>query len=111
MMSSIHRAAARSAVRRSVLPSTAHFSSGEKGSGVGHGGGAGGAIRESGGAFGKRSAAQEEQYFRQKQAEQLHLMKTHLTEEIQSHEKLIKQHEEAIRKSKEKIQQLEHQDK
>ena len=57
--------------------------------------------------MGKRGAAQEDQYFRKKQADQLASMKKHLSEEIQSHEKLIKQHEEAIQKSKEKIKQLE----
>lgn len=34
------------------------------GSGAGTGGGSGGAIRDAGGAFGKRAVAQEEQYFR-----------------------------------------------
>ena len=37
----------------------------EAGSGKGKGGGSGGAIRDAGGAFGKKEAAQEEQYFRQ----------------------------------------------
>ncbi|VDO70630.1 unnamed protein product [Heligmosomoides polygyrus] len=36
------------------------------GRGVGKGGGAGGAIREAGGAFGERQAAKEEDYFRKK---------------------------------------------
>lgn len=38
--------------------------SGEAGSGAGKGGGTGGSIRDAGGSFGKREAAQEEQYFR-----------------------------------------------
>lgn len=38
---------------------------GELGKGAGKGGGGGGSVREAGGAFGKREAAQEEQYFRQ----------------------------------------------
>ena len=42
------------------------MSSGSWGDGAGHGGGSGGTIRESGGAFGKREAAMEEKYFRQK---------------------------------------------
>lgn len=37
---------------------------GEPGAGAGAGGGTGGTIRDAGGAFGKREAAQEEQYFR-----------------------------------------------
>lgn len=37
---------------------------GEPGDGAGRGGGSGGTIRDAGGAFGKREAAQEEQYFR-----------------------------------------------
>lgn len=36
---------------------------GERGSGAGKGGGGGGAIRDAGGSFGKREAAQEDQYF------------------------------------------------
>lgn len=37
---------------------------GDLGAGSGQGGGTGGTIRDAGGAFGKREAAQEEQYFR-----------------------------------------------
>uniref|UniRef100_A0A8C4VH37 ATPase inhibitor, mitochondrial n=1 Tax=Gopherus evgoodei TaxID=1825980 RepID=A0A8C4VH37_9SAUR len=44
---------------------------GELGSGAGKGGGGGGSIREAGGAFGKRQAAYEERYFREKEREQL----------------------------------------
>lgn len=36
---------------------------GDLGSGAGKGGGGGGSIREAGGAFGKREAAKEEEYF------------------------------------------------
>lgn len=36
---------------------------GDLGSGAGKGGGGGGSIREAGGEFGKREAAQEEEYF------------------------------------------------
>lgn len=39
---------------------------GELGSGAGRGGGGGGAIREAGGAFGKREAFNEEEYFHKK---------------------------------------------
>lgn len=37
---------------------------GELGRGAGKGGGGGGAVREAGGAFGRREAAEEERYFR-----------------------------------------------
>ena len=39
--------------------------SGVAGSGAGKGGGTGGSVRDAGGSFGKKEAAQEEQYFRQ----------------------------------------------
>ena len=42
------------------------------GSGVGKGGGGGGTIRSAGGAFGKREAALEDQYFYEDQKEKLH---------------------------------------
>jgi hypothetical protein len=37
---------------------------GELGKGAGKGGGGGGSVREAGGAFGKKQAAEEERYFR-----------------------------------------------
>lgn len=40
------------------------MSKGDPGSGAGQGGGTGGTIRDAGGSFGKREAAQEEQYFK-----------------------------------------------
>lgn len=40
------------------------FQLGELGKGAGKGGGGGGSVREAGGAFGKREAAEEERYFR-----------------------------------------------
>ena len=42
------------------------------GAGVGKGGGGGGSIRSAGGAFGKREAALEDQYFYEDQKEKLH---------------------------------------
>lgn len=39
---------------------------GDLGSGAGKGGGAGGSIREAGGAFGKMQAAREEEHFHKK---------------------------------------------
>ena len=85
--------------------------SGADGSGAGKGGGAGGAVRSSGGSMGKREVAQEEQYFRKQQAEQLAKLKEHLSGEVKAHENLIKQHEETIRKTKEKIEEIKKLDK
>ncbi|EEC02241.1 ATPase inhibitor, putative [Ixodes scapularis] len=48
---------------------------GQLGSGSGKGGGAGGSIREAGGAFGTAGAAKEEAYFRKQQADQLEAMR------------------------------------
>ncbi|PZC81299.1 ATPase inhibitor A, mitochondrial-like [Helicoverpa zea] len=48
------------------------------GSGVGKGGGAGGAVRESGGGLGRYGAAQEEGYFHQQQREQIEKLKDKL---------------------------------
>ena len=87
------------------------MSGGADGSGSGRGGGGGGSIRSAGGSFGKREAAQEEQYFRKIQAEQLAKLTDHLQGEVESHEQLIKQHEETIRKTKEKIEELKKLDK
>lgn len=42
-----------------------------KGAGKGGGGGVGGLVRKAGGVFGKREAAEEERYFRQKEKEQM----------------------------------------
>ncbi|KAK4326677.1 hypothetical protein Pmani_002835 [Petrolisthes manimaculis] len=51
------------------------MSKGDPGSGAGQGGGTGGTIRDAGGAFGKREAAQEEQYFRKLEEERLKKIK------------------------------------
>ena len=51
-------------------------------------------------------AAQEEQYFRKKQAEQLEAMKSHLNDEISRHQELIKSHQKAIEESKKAIEKL-----
>uniref|UniRef100_A0A023FMS9 Putative atpase inhibitory factor 1 n=1 Tax=Amblyomma cajennense TaxID=34607 RepID=A0A023FMS9_AMBCJ len=48
---------------------------GQLGCGAGKGGGAGGSIREAGGAFGTTGAAKEEAFFRKRQAEQLEQMR------------------------------------
>ncbi|XP_047539039.1 ATPase inhibitor mai-2, mitochondrial-like [Vanessa atalanta] len=55
--------------------------SGTPGSGAGRGGGAGGSVRESGGGLGRYGAAQEEQFFFNKQREQLEKLKKKLKEE------------------------------
>ncbi|VDD90416.1 unnamed protein product [Enterobius vermicularis] len=44
---------------------------GDLGSGAGKGGGAGGAVREGGGALGRSGAAKEEQYFHEQNEKQL----------------------------------------
>ncbi|KAL0851502.1 hypothetical protein ABMA28_007293 [Loxostege sticticalis] len=81
--------------------------SGEPGSGAGKGGGAGGAIREAGGAFGKMEAAREDEYFYKKQKEQLAELKGHLNKEISFHQDQIKRHEDAIRRHKEQMSNMD----
>eukprot|EP01135_Chromosphaera_perkinsii_P005823 Nk52_evm12s367 gene=Nk52_evmTU12s367 len=49
----------------------------QAGSGAGKGGGAGGSVRSSGGSFGKKEAAEENVYFRQKDHEALEDIKEH----------------------------------
>ncbi|KAH9512627.1 hypothetical protein Btru_038980 [Bulinus truncatus] len=83
--------------------------SGNLGDGVGKGGGAGGAVREAGGAFGKMEVAKEEQYFRQLQKEQLEKMKDMLEDEVSHHEQQIRQHQEAIEHHKRKMNRLKKQ--
>merc|ERR1711963_207717 len=76
------------------------------GDGAGKGGGSGGSIRDAGGSFGKMEAAQEEQYFRKLQSEQLKNMKHMLEDEVSHHEAQIRQHQEAIAHHKKKIDRL-----
>ncbi|XP_038051751.1 ATPase inhibitor, mitochondrial-like [Patiria miniata] len=80
---------------------------GEHGSGVGKGGGAGGTIRDAGGAFGKMEAAHEEQFFRQLQAEQLKALKKHHDEEIEAHEREINRHSEEIQRLKKRRKEID----
>lgn len=47
-----------------LLTYSSKFQLGDLGKGAGKGGGGGGSIREAGGEFGKRGAAEEERYFR-----------------------------------------------
>lgn len=51
------------------------------GHGAGKGGGAGGTVRESGGALGEYGAAQEEHYFYNKQKEQLQALQKKMKEQ------------------------------
>ena len=64
------------------------------------GDGGAGSIRESGGAFGKKEAAVENEFFRRQQAEQLGKLKNMLQEEIKRHEDEIKHHQDAINQLK-----------
>merc|ERR1712127_326912 len=59
-----------------------------------------GAVREAGGAFGKREKAAEDQYFRQQQQKQLETLKKSHGDEIEHHEAEIKRHQEAIARHK-----------
>ena len=52
-----------------------------------------GSIRESGGAFGKREAALEEQYFHKIQAQQIDDLKKHHADEIEFHKREIARHQ------------------
>lgn len=76
------------------------------GKGAGKGGGAGGAVRESGGAFGEREAAQEEMYFRKLSAQQIEKLHDHHVDELKHLEKELKEHEKAIEHHKEKLKSL-----
>lgn len=73
---------------------------GDLGSGAGRGGGDGGSIRSAGGAFGKLEAAREEEYFYNKQREQLERLKNDQIHQAEFHHQQIKEHEEAIRRHK-----------
>lgn len=79
---------------------------GERGSGAGKGGGGGGTIREAGGSFGKREAAQEDEYFYRQQKEQMAKLKNSLSDEISFHEEQIQRHKEAIERNKKRVEEL-----
>jgi len=66
-----------------------------------------GAIRDAGGAFAKREAAQEDQYFRKLQSEQLKKLKSHVDEEIKHHKEEMERHQEAIEKLKKRAKEME----
>ncbi|KAJ8287489.1 hypothetical protein COCON_G00001480 [Conger conger] len=83
---------------------------GELGKGAGKGGGGGGSVREAGGAFGKKQAAEEERYFRMKEKEQLDALKQHHQEEIDHHKKEIERLQKEIDRHVGKIRKLKHDD-
>ncbi len=68
-----------------------------------------GAIREAGGAFGKREKAQEDQYFRKMQQQQLKEIHDHHHDEIAQKEAEINRLKEDIKTRQEKIKDLEKQ--
>jgi len=76
------------------------------GTGLDKGGGSGGSIRESGGAFGEREAAMEEMYFRELSAHQLENLHEYHLEEIRHIEKEMKEAEVTLKKHKEKLTNL-----
>jgi len=78
----------------------------EYGSGIAHGGGAGGSIREAGGAFGVREAVMEAQYFRRVDAQQLDELHSHLTDEIHFLQKQVSDFQEALNSKKERLRRL-----
>lgn len=67
----------------------------------------GGSIRAAGGAFSKREAAFEEEYFHRKQVEQLAKLREGLHDEINFHEEQIKRHQEAIKRHKERVHDID----
>ncbi|VTJ91142.1 Hypothetical predicted protein [Marmota monax] len=69
-----------------------------------------GAIREAGGAFGKRERAEEERYFREKTREQLAILKKHHEDEISHHKKEIEHLQKEIERHKQKIKHLHNDD-
>jgi len=89
-----------------VAVTARYMSTGDAGSGSGKGGGTGGAVRDAGGAFGKRQAAKEEQYFRNLNKSQLDQLKSSFEDEISYHKDEIEDHQEAIERHKRKLEEL-----
>jgi len=83
-----------------------YMSGGERGSGSGKGGGSGGAVRDAGGAFGKRQAAKEEEYFRNLNKSQLDSLRSSFQDEIEYHQDEMKEHQESIERHKRKLEEL-----
>ncbi|KAL1426797.1 hypothetical protein MTO96_018021 [Rhipicephalus appendiculatus] len=72
-------------------------------------GGAGGAIREAGGSFGKMERAREEEYFLRTQRGQFKMLRDHIQKEITEREQLIKALQEQINRNKKIIEELKQQ--
>ncbi|TKC39928.1 hypothetical protein EI555_019693, partial [Monodon monoceros] len=69
-----------------------------------------GAVRDAGGAFGKREQAEEERYFRARAKEQLAALKKHHENEISHHMKEIEHLQKEIERHKQSIKKLKHND-
>ncbi|XP_074656097.1 ATPase inhibitor mai-2, mitochondrial-like isoform X2 [Tubulanus polymorphus] len=93
------------------LMSSGAGQSGDLGSGAGKGGGKGGSIRDAGGSFGRKGAAQEEEYFRKQHMQQLKALKESLQEEISFHEGHIKHHKESIERHKKRMLKISREEK
>ncbi|XP_040085783.1 ATPase inhibitor, mitochondrial [Oryx dammah] len=65
-----------------------------------------GAVRDAGGAFGKREQAEEERYFRARAKEQLAALKKHHENEISHHAKEIERLQKEIERHKQSIKKL-----
>ncbi|XP_072373626.1 ATPase inhibitor, mitochondrial-like [Scyliorhinus torazame] len=66
----------------------------------------GGSIREARGAFGRRQAAIEEKYFKEKESEQIENLRKHHQEEINHHEQDIHRLQSEIKRHKTQIKKL-----
>ncbi|KAI1707998.1 mitochondrial ATPase inhibitor, IATP domain-containing protein [Ditylenchus destructor] len=75
--------------------------------GGGKTGGAGGSIRQAGGAFGKMEQAREDEYFYKQQKQQLELLKKENATDMEHHESEAKRHLEAIERNKQRIKDIE----
>ncbi|XP_004266640.1 ATPase inhibitor, mitochondrial [Orcinus orca] len=69
-----------------------------------------GAVRDAGGAFGKKEQAEEERYFRARAKEQLAALKKHHENEISHHMKEIEHLQKEIERHKQSIKKLKHDD-
>ena len=69
-----------------------------------------GAVRDAGGAFGKKEQADEERYFRARAREQLAALKKHHENEISHHVKEIERLQKEIERHKQSIKKLKNDD-
>ncbi|XP_078485169.1 uncharacterized protein LOC100185859 [Ciona intestinalis] len=65
-----------------------------------------GAIRQEGGKLAKKAAADENQYIRQLEAEQMKALRKHHLEEIEEHKQVIERLQSRIKQHEEKLQQI-----